>query len=1332
MTMKLSRYASLFLTLCLLIPLCVPAVLANGGTAAVRGGVELSIDFDILNPSPADSSGNISVTAVSGDGKLSVPGGASVVYSTSVFRLGDSSAVIFEAEKRFAGSQLEIALYDDAGNSAVFLLPENFAVGTDGAFTCVLKNGSSAAQLYNPVRKQWMETAVLYTAGSQTVYKNAVRITGIGSAEGTYLLDDLFAVSAVPAVNVLVPEKLDAAHEKELFREDYEEKTPTLSEGYTTYGVPVSVKSAADGSGNTVLDVDYSAMDWSVLASDKTENTARRNPTGAVYSTGFNVPKLPQGYTVSFDFYKVYGTTKETVHLSVYDDNNLATERGKKGFEFSTDQFESGKWYHIEITNEPGGDTAVGTVRDESGAEKSLDFKRVNTWGTSRNNLLCLVFHDKSYDVGEERQKIHFQLDNFSLTTSVADPIKIQMAADSSAGGAVTPMLAAYDADGKMIGRLVGSQKALYVNAHNALAFAEYDILPFLSTYQNAKSVKAMFWRNLTTPLPYAPAAELRDLVATDAGTVIGETAYVEVTEDMFPADGEGTFTVMMYTVPYTVSPDKIPSYIESAHTLLLVDQQDAPFTKLAYDPAQFDPETQDIVVKIHAAGAEKAATTLVEFTQPPKHTNIVLQLGADESELNFTWYSVSEADGTVTYAKKSDMNGGAFPAGATQVTAERTESKKESYFANKATIANLEPDTEYCYQLANGTDLGEIHTITTGGSDSFTFAFAGDPQIGRGYGGDSSKNWECISGDGEAWGRTLSQLMSAPEFDGVDFLMSAGDQLNTYLQNYQGHELQWDAYSNHEELLSLPTVTTLGNHDNQPYAIYPFHVNLPNMLTKPDGTYYGASYETSAGSYLHSADYYFTYNSVLFIVLNTNTFKDNSGAEAARAKDKAAAEEHGAFIARVMEETKDQTFDWTIALYHHSPFGSSYHGNYTVNESTGIYNRTEQYAYTNIREYLLPILYENGVDLVLSGHDHSYTRTHILKPAMDESGNYIDASIITPYESGSYIYEDGTMEPKFISWKDATGTVHTDLKTSSKPVKAIAPDGILYVTGATSSGSQVNKVQFENIYAAVTGTAATRNLTPIDVSESELKLTTYNLGTNDSDKITVVDTISLLKTMPEEPAVSDAPETTETAAPAATADMTGEITDIPDDGQENDKPGFSDRMQIISFVLSALSLLCIALSMLFKGRNMHLILVLAFLSNFFMTLSYVVVDNVSGGISCGLGAIMAVINFFFCVKNKKIPKWLLVLFVLSSVSANLIFNHSWVVILPILTAIPYVASISQENGKMYRAWSLINVCLWSAYGIITRSWGPFATNAIILCAILIGMLVNDRKKTGK
>jgi hypothetical protein len=56
------------------------------------------------------------------------------------------------------------------------------------------------------------------------------------------------------------------------------------------------------------------------------------------------------------------------------------------------------------------------------------------------------------------------------------------------------------------------------------------------------------------------------------------------------------------------------------------------------------------------------------------------------------------------------------------------------------------------------------------------------------------------------------------------------------------------------------------------------------------------------------------------------------------------------------------------------------------------------------------------------------YTRTHILKPATDENGNYTyeDDATITPYANGTYTFADGTTTPTFnTTWKDTNGVVY-------------------------------------------------------------------------------------------------------------------------------------------------------------------------------------------------------------------------------------------------------------------------------------------------------------------
>ncbi len=519
---------------------------------------------------------------------------------------------------------------------------------------------------------------------------------------------------------------------------------------------------------------------------------------------------------------------------------------------------------------------------------------------------------------------------------------------------------------------------------------------------------------------------------------------------------------------------------------------------------------------------AVNTVETLSGESTAPEFTDIVMLLGKDITERNFTWYSLDSGTGKITYQKKSEMVDGAFTADATVVIAERCHeadvySTKENYYQNEAVITDLEPGGTYVYQLSNGSSKSEMYTIKIGeAASSFSFLFGGDAQVG----GNDDANYEQ---EYTYWGRSIKQMVTAPEFEGTDFFLSAGDQIESG-NTIEDIEAQYDIYANHEEFRTFPQVVTLGNHDAKPAGTHMQHFNEPNMIINPaTGTYYGLSGDNDG------ADYYFVYNSVLFMHINLNTFDDNSnGTEAARADDKADAEEHGEFIKKVLEETKDnKDILWKVVYCHQSPFGGSYHGNYTKN-SSGVYSRDEQYDYINIREYLVPYFYEADIDLVLSGHDHTYTRSHIIKPNENDDilGDELNSMVISPYANTEganyYTYADGTTTPSYVSWTDRSGNVFDGsaenrpyLKVSSKPVKVTDPDGLLWVTGSSSSGSQVNNAEYPNHYAAVCSLINQRSLSRIDVTPTSLKLVTYNLGTNEvnNDPLKVVDEFEIVKT---------------------------------------------------------------------------------------------------------------------------------------------------------------------------------------------------------------------------
>ncbi len=850
-----------------------------------------------------------------------------------------------------------------------------------------------------------------------------------------------------------------------------------------------------------VADFDYSALDWS-----KTNAYGGGRYYDATSQVLPYVPSLHDGYKVTFNFRNVTGYGGDYFWVCIYPANGAASTG--KGFRVKTAQFETGVWYEVTVTNNNGQWTSTKTAitGKNAGTTTSLTISKNDVISNSTYNRICYAFYNVD-DTGTDesgnptaRRTAHYQVDNFKVTTEVSATITTSVPDVEMTAGTL-PLLVAYDTEGKVSALAEG-----IINGGKA----EFNIKNEYEAFAKAASVKAIWVDSYASFKPLAKAIEIGDEIHPARVASKKDTTYLGITPDMNPAVTD-TMSVLVYTVSNVYTSEAIPEY-KSTFTLLYAGQSTSLITEIPYDETLYNYKLEDIVVVIN--NGNESVVTILEKVTPPTQTNVVLQLGSDKSEINFTWFSLSEADGVIYYAEESELTDGKLPADAKSVKANRTPSVKTNYFGNKGTVTGLEAGKTYYYVLVNGEDATEPRGVKIAEDGPFSFIFAGDPQIGRGYGSDASLQLDCIENDGVVWDRTLQQIVNDKLLSGSAFITSAGDQTNNSMTSYAEHELQWDAYSNHETFRTTPQVTVLGNHDPRPYSVYSYHTNVPNMLTKADGSYYGV---TKADGNIAGADYYFTYNNVLFLVLNTNTFTANDDSEADTLKDKASAEEHGEFIARVMELTADMDIKWTIVLYHQSPYGSSYHGNYTEN-ANGVYNRDEQYAYINIRRFLVPILYENGVDLILSGHDHVYTRTHVIKPAQDENGNYIDESIITPYENGSYVFADGTTTPSFVTWKDKAGVTYTDLKVSSKPVSVTNPDGIVHITGATSSGSQVNGVEFENHYAAATSKANTRQVSRIFISDDELTIITYNLGNATTDNITEIDRFTIKITEPEEP----------------------------------------------------------------------------------------------------------------------------------------------------------------------------------------------------------------------
>ena len=170
--------------------------------------------------------------------------------------------------------------------------------------------------------------------------------------------------------------------------------------------------------------------------------------------------------------------------------------------------------------------------------------------------------------------------------------------------------------------------------------------------------------------------------------------------------------------------------------------------------------------------------------------------------------------------------------------------------------------------------------------------------------------------------------------------------------------------------------------------------------------------------------------------------------------------------------------------------------------------------------------------------------------------------------------------------------------------------------------------------------------------------------------------------------------------------------------------------MDTLAFILSISGLIMGVSASIIKGKKIGLTLLCVLLSNFLMATSYLVGgDGINGAISCYIGFLQAGINFLFQRKNKEIPKWLIGVYALVFITANLLGEISWFSALSIVACLTFIGGIAQKNGKSYRRWHVINSSLWCTYDIVTESYEPLVSHLILLTFDVVGILIHDRKQ---
>ena len=385
----------------------------------------------------------------------------------------------------------------------------------------------------------------------------------------------------------------------------------------------------------------------------------------------------------------------------------------------------------------------------------------------------------------------------------------------------------------------------------------------------------------------------------------------------------------------------------------------------------------------------------------------VALTPGSTEKDLNFAWYSQVKGtpavkvwkDGQKSSAK--NWQGNVYTAG------------------NKVSITDyFEENTTYYYQYTDndtGDDAvwSEAYSYKTGNTDDFSVILTGDPQIGAsGSSDDYTPDDSSAARDTYNWNLTMQQALKT-DSDAV-FLLSAGDQINqsgaAKDDDKKTRESEYAGYLYPSVLRSLPVASTIGNHDTAG-ADYSVHFNNPNA-------------EDNLGATEAGSDYYFSYGDVLFISLNSNNRNQ---------------EEHRALMTKAVESNPDAK--WKVVIFHSDIYGSGQ-------------PHADTDAATN-RIIFAPLMDEFDIDVCLTGHDHTYSRSYQI-----QDGNVIDYDIL-----------DGSV---------------TD------------PEGTLYITTGSGSGSKYyNLLNYTPYYIAERTNDCLPAFSTIDFTADSFTIQTFDYNGN-------------------------------------------------------------------------------------------------------------------------------------------------------------------------------------------------------------------------------------------
>lgn len=258
--------------------------------------------------------------------------------------------------------------------------------------------------------------------------------------------------------------------------------------------------------------------------------------------------------------------------------------------------------------------------------------------------------------------------------------------------------------------------------------------------------------------------------------------------------------------------------------------------------------------------------------------------------------------------------------------------------------FTGLAPNTLYAYRVGQGEDWSEWFQFRTAGKagDPFTFIYLGDAQT----------NLHSL------WSRTIRKAYAmAPD---ARLILHAGDLVNRGNRN-----VEWQQWFEAGSFIhsTIPGMMSPGNHEYYENAA---GKDVPSVFWRPQFTL-----PENGPPGLEETCYYTDVQGVRFISLNSQEIEISETLMASQKE----------WLEKVL---KDNPNEWTCIVFHHP-----------------VLSTTRTRDNIQVRTHFKPLFDKYKVDLVMTGHDHTYAR------------GLVDGTVYVVSVSGPKMYE-----PNNAPWK--------------------------------------------------------------------------------------------------------------------------------------------------------------------------------------------------------------------------------------------------------------------------------------------------------------------------